>query len=48
MIRCFTLSFYVDYAKDSTSAMYKTVMRNNVNAIEQAFDIKAFKKKTLP
>ena len=35
---------YVDYAKDSTSAMYKTVMRNNVNAIEQAFDIKAFGK----
>ena len=35
---------YVDYAKDSTSAMYKTVMRNNVNSIEQAFDIKAFGK----
>lgn len=35
---------YVDYAKDSTSSMYKTVMRNNVNAIEQAFDIKAFGK----
>ena len=35
---------YLDYAKDSTSAMYKTVMRNNVNSIEQAFDIKAFGK----
>ena len=32
---------YVDYAKDSTSAMYKTVMRNNVNSIEQALDRKS-------
>lgn len=35
---------FVDYAKDSTSAMYKTVMRNNVNAIEFAFDVKALGK----
>ena len=35
---------FVDYAKDSTSAMYNTVMRNNVNAIEFAFDVKAFGK----
>ena len=50
MIKVFLRSIsYVDYAKDSTSAMYKTVMRNNVNSIEQTFDIKAFgKEKTLP
>ena len=35
---------FVDYAKDSTSAMYNTVMRNNVNAIEFVFDVKAFGK----
>lgn len=35
---------YVDYAKDSTSQMYNSVIRNNVQAIEQAFDIKAFNK----
>lgn len=35
---------FVDYAKDSTSAMYNTVMRNNVNAIEYAFEVKAFGK----
>lgn len=35
---------YVDYAKDSTSSMYNTVIRNNINAIEYAFDIKAFGK----
>ena len=35
---------FVDYAKDSTSQMYNSVIRNNVQAIEQAFDIKAFNK----
>ncbi len=38
-----TISF-VDYAKDSTSQMYNSVTRNNVQSIEQAFEIKAFNK----
>ena len=38
-----TISF-VDYAKDSTSQMYNSVMRNNVQSIAEAFDIKAFNK----
>ncbi len=38
-----TISF-VDYAKDSTSQMYNSVIRNNTQAIEQAFEIKAFNK----
>lgn len=33
---------YQDYASDSTSQMYQSVMRNNTQAIVQAFDIKAF------
>ncbi|QBO58075.1 zinc-dependent metalloprotease [Chryseobacterium salivictor] len=33
---------FVDYAKDSTSQMYNSVMRNNVHAIIMSFDIKAF------
>lgn len=33
---------YVDYPKDSTSEMYQTVVRNNVQAIVQSFEIKAF------
>ncbi|MDO5616102.1 MAG: zinc-dependent metalloprotease [Cruoricaptor ignavus] len=33
---------YVDYAKDSTSQMYQSVTRNNVQPILMAFDIKAF------
>lgn len=35
---------YADYAKDSTSEMYNSVMRNNTQAIIHAFDIKAFGK----
>ena len=35
---------YADYAKDSTSAMYPSVMRNNTQSIVHAFDIKAFGK----
>ena len=35
---------YADYAKDSTSSMYQSVMRNNMQSIVQAFDIKAFGK----
>jgi hypothetical protein len=38
-----TISF-VDYAKDSTSQMYNSVTRNNVQSIEQAFEINAFNK----
>lgn len=33
---------YQDYANDSTSQMYQSVMRNNTQAIIQSFDIKAF------
>ena len=33
---------YVDYAKDSTSQMYNSVMRNNMQSIVMSFDIKAF------
>lgn len=33
---------YQDYASDSTSQMYQSVMRNNTQAIVQSFDIKAF------
>ncbi|AZI67341.1 DUF5117 domain-containing protein [Kaistella daneshvariae] len=33
---------YVDYAKDSTSEMYNSVMRNNMQAIIMSFDIKAY------
>lgn len=33
---------FVDYAKDSTSEMHNSVIRNNTQAIIQAFDIKAF------
>jgi len=33
---------YVDYAKDSTSDMYNSVTRNNVQSIIKAFDIKAY------
>lgn len=36
---------YVDYARDSTSDMYQSVMRNNVQAILKAFDIKAYGEK---
>ena len=35
---------YADYASDSTSQMYNSVMRNNTQAIIHAFDIKAFGK----
>lgn len=35
---------YADYARDSTSAMYNSVMRNNIQAIIHAFDIKAYGK----
>lgn len=35
---------YSDYARDSTSAMYNSVMRNNIQAIIYAFDIKAYGK----
>ena len=35
---------FVDYAKDSTSQMYNSVMRNNMQSIIMAFDIKAFGK----
>lgn len=35
---------YADYASDSTSQMYNSVMRNNTHAIIHAFDIKAFGK----
>ncbi|MFC6269532.1 zinc-dependent metalloprotease [Frigoriflavimonas asaccharolytica] len=38
-----TISF-VDYAKDSTSQMYNSVTRNNVQSIEQAFEVKAYNK----
>ena len=33
---------YVDYAKDSTSQMYNSVMRNNMHAIVMSLDVKAF------
>ena len=33
---------FVDYAKDSTSQMYHSVTRNNVQSIIKAFDIKAY------
>lgn len=36
---------YVDYARDSTSDMYQSVMRNNVQAILKAFDVKAYGEK---
>ncbi|WP_419869747.1 zinc-dependent metalloprotease [Chryseobacterium sp. CT-SW4] len=35
---------YVDYAKDSTSDMYNSVTRNNVQSIIKAFDVKAYGK----
>lgn len=35
---------YADYASDSTSQMYQSVMRNNSQSIIHAFDIKAFGK----
>lgn len=35
---------YQDYASDSTSQMYQSVMRNNTHAIVQSFDIKTFGK----
>lgn len=35
---------YVDYARDSTSDMYSSVMRNNIQPIVMAFDIKALNK----
>ncbi|WP_292009224.1 zinc-dependent metalloprotease [Chryseobacterium sp.] len=35
---------YVDYAKDSTSDMYSSVTRNNVQSIIKAFDVKAYGK----
>lgn len=35
---------YADYAADSTSQMYSSVMRNNMQAIIHAFDIKAYGK----
>lgn len=35
---------YQDYASDSTSSMYQSVMRNNTQSIVHAFDIKAFGK----
>lgn len=33
---------YVDYAKDSTSDMYNSVIRNNLQPIIKAFDVKAY------
>lgn len=33
---------YAEYASDSTSQMYNSVMRNNTQSIVQAFEIKAF------
>lgn len=33
---------YVDYAKDSTSEMYNSVMRNNLQSIVMSFPVKAF------
>lgn len=33
---------HVDYAKDSTSEMYNSVTRNNVQAIIKSFDVKAY------
>lgn len=33
---------HVDYAKDSTSDMYSSVTRNNVQSIIKAFDVKAY------
>lgn len=33
---------HVDYAKDSTSDMYNSVTRNNVQSIIKAFDVKAY------
>ncbi len=33
---------FVDYAKDSTSDMYNSVTRNNVQSIIKSFDIKAY------
>ncbi len=35
---------YVDYAKDSTSEMYNSVMRNNLQSIVMSFPIKTFGK----
>ena len=35
---------YADYARDSTSAMYNSVMRNNIQAIIYSFDIQAYGK----
>lgn len=35
---------FVDYAKDSTSEMYNSVMRNNLQSIVMSFAIKAFGK----
>jgi hypothetical protein len=35
---------YADYAADSTSQMYNSVMRNNMQSIIHAFEIKAFGK----
>ncbi len=35
---------YADYASDSTSQMYHSVMRNNTQSIVHAFDIKAYNK----
>ncbi|SEF99569.1 protein of unknown function [Halpernia humi] len=35
---------FQDYAKDSTSQMYNSVTRNNVQSIEASFDIKAYGK----
>ncbi len=33
---------FVDYAKDSTSAMYNSVIRNNVQSIIKSFDVKTY------
>lgn len=33
---------FVDYAKDSTSAMYNSVTRNNVQSIIKTFDVKTY------
>ncbi len=33
---------YVDYAKDSTSDMYNSVIRNNVQSIIKSFDVKTY------
>ncbi len=35
---------YVDYAADSTSQMYQSVVRNNVQEIMMSFDVKAYGK----